>query len=151
MKAPSGDKTTPLLAVDLTIRRSNVSIVLVKRKNPPFKNHYAIPTGFVECGETVEGSAFREAQEETGLEVQLLSLLGIYSEPERDPRGHVVSIVYLAEEAGGMLKADSDAREVKAFKKIPKRMAFDHRRILTDLLDKLRSNVRAEGTKPLKY
>ncbi len=141
MKAPLGDRRTPLLAVDVIIRRSDGSIVLVKRKNPPFKNHYALPGGFVEYGETVEAAAIREAKEETGLEVQLLNLLGVYSEPERDPRGHVVSIVYLAKEVGGISKADSDAREVKAFERIPKQLAFDHRKILTDSQDKYGSEA----------
>ena len=85
--------------------------------------------------ETVEAVAIREVKEETGLEVKISSLLGIYSEPERDPRGHVVSIVYLAREVGGMLRADSDAKEVGAFNRIPDKLAFDHRKILRDALD----------------
>ncbi len=134
------DERRPLLAVDVIIRRSDDSIVLIKRKNPPFKNYYAIPGGLLDYGETVEAAAIREVEEGTGLEVELTSLVGIYSEPERDPRGHVVSIVYSAKEIGGMLRASSDAKSVRAFKKILKKLAFDHHKILVDSLTKWRSN-----------
>ena len=135
MKTLPKDERRPLLAVDVIIRRRDDSIVLIKRKNPPFKNHYAIPGGFVDYGETVEAAAIREAKEETGLEVEISSLLGIYSEPERDPRGHVVSIVYLAREIGGLLRANSDAKSVRASKRIPQKLAFDHYKILRDSLE----------------
>lgn len=134
VEASSGDERRPLLAVDVIIRRPDGSVVLVKRKNPPFRDLYAIPGGFVEYGETVEAAAVREAKEETGLDIRILKLLGVYSDPERDPRGHVVSIVYLAEEVGGKLRASSDAQEVKPFRKPPPELAFDHQKILKDTL-----------------
>lgn len=124
----------PLLTVDTIIRRRDGSIVLVKRLNPPFKNFYAIPGGFVEYGETAEEAAIREAKEETGLDVRIQRLVGVYSDPNRDPRGHIVTIVYLAEEIGGKLRPSSDAEEVKTFKEIPSKLAFDHGKILRDAL-----------------
>lgn len=120
---------TPLLAVDaLIIYRGK--IVLINRKNPPFEGSYALPGGFVEVGETVERAAVREAREETGLDIELIRLLGVYSDPSRDPRGHTVSVCFLA--AGkGKLKAGSDAKGIRLFSlnEIPA-LAFDHNRII---------------------
>lgn len=135
MEASAEARKKPSLTVDVVIRRADGSVVLVKRKNPPFQGFYALPGGFVEYGETVETAAVREAKEETGLDVKILRLIGVYSDPQRDPRGHVVSIVYLAEEEGGTMTASSDAQEVKAFKKIPEELAFDHRKILKNASD----------------
>ncbi len=127
-------RKSPLLAVDVVIRRKDGRVVLIKRLNPPFKDQYAIPGGFVEYGETVERAAEREAEEETGLKVGNLNLIGVYSDPKRDPRGHVISIAFLTDEIGGTLKASTDAKEVAAFKEIPSTLAFDHSRILTDAM-----------------
>lgn len=122
----------PRLAVDILIRTGR-GIVLVQRKNEPFKGRWAIPGGFVEYGERVEEAAIREAEEETGLKVKLKRLIGIYSDPDRDPRGHVVSICYLAEPIGGRLRAASDANRVRVFRRIPwKNLAFDHAKILKE-------------------
>jgi 8-oxo-dGTP diphosphatase len=125
-------KKTPLLVVDILIEEKG-KILLVKRKNPPFRGYYAIPGGFVEYGERVEDAARREAKEETGLDVELERITGIYSDPERDPRGHVVSICYLARVVGGKMKGGSDAEETRWFPldKLPK-LAFDHERIIRD-------------------
>ncbi|HQE72151.1 MAG TPA: NUDIX hydrolase, partial [Methanothrix soehngenii] len=81
---------TPLLAADAVILFQD-GIVLIRRNNPPYQGCYALPGGFVEIGETVEEAAIREAREETGLDINLLGLVGVYSDPARDPRGHVVS------------------------------------------------------------
>ena len=92
---------TPLLAADAIIELADYPgrpIVLIERLNPPFG--WAIPGGFVDVGETLEQAAVREAKEETGLEVKLKTLLGIYSNPQRDPRGHTVTAVYIAEADG---------------------------------------------------
>jgi 8-oxo-dGTP diphosphatase len=124
----------PLLTVDVIIKRKDGSVVLVKRLKPPFKGYYAIPGGFVEYGETVEEAAVREAEEETGLRVKLRKLIGVYSDPDRDPRGHVVSIAYLAEEEGGELRSGGDAEDVRCFKRPPAKLAFDHKKILEDAL-----------------
>ena len=127
---------TPLLAADVIIElkdRPGRPIVLIRRKNPPYG--WAIPGGFVDVGETVESAAAREALEETGLEVKNLQLLGIYSDPARDPRGHTASVVYVAE-AGGEPVAGDDAREAGVFEpgRAPQ-AAFDHDKILSDYLE----------------
>lgn len=124
----------PLLTADTIIRRRDGSVVLVKRLSPPFRDFYAIPGGFVEYGETIEEAAVREAKEETGLDVKIERLVGVYSDPDRDPREHIITVAYLAEEIGGRLRPSSDAREIKAFRKIPSKPAFDHRKILHDAL-----------------
>ena len=128
-------KKRPLLTADTIIRRRDGSVVLVRRLNPPFKDFYAIPGGFAECGETVEEAAIREAKEEARLDVKIQRWVGVYSDTDRDPRGHVITVAYLAKEIGGRLKPSSDAREVRAFKKIPSKLAFDHRKILLDALE----------------
>lgn len=124
---------TPLLAVDAVLFFGS-GIVLIRRDNPPYQGCYALPGGFVEVGETVEDAVHRETWEETGLEIELLALVGVYSDPGRDPRGHVVSIAYLAE-GRGTLQSGSDARSAEVF--APSRLpplAFDHDRIIRDAL-----------------
>ena len=120
---------TPLLTVDALILY-NKKIVLIRRLNPPFKDKFALPGGFVEIGETVEAATLREAKEETGLEIELIKLLGVYSEPSRDPRGHTVTVCYIAR-GFGKLKAGSDAKDIRlfGFNEIPK-LAFDHNKII---------------------
>ncbi len=122
---------TPLLTVDTVIIYQG-KLVFIKRKNPPFQDHFALPGGFVEVGETVEAAAVREAKEETGLDVRLLKLLGVYSDPSRDPRGHTVSVCFLALGSGN-LKAGSDAKDTGLFgiDEIPE-LAFDHNKIIED-------------------
>lgn len=120
---------TPLLTIDAIIVHDS-KIVFVRRKNDPFKGMFALPGGFVEVGETTEEAAMREALEETGLSIEIVKLIGVYSEPSRDPRGHTVSICYLAK-GTGIPKAGSDAAEVALFAidGIPK-LAFDHNHII---------------------
>jgi 8-oxo-dGTP diphosphatase len=122
---------TPFLAVDAVILFAG-GIVLIKRDNPPFAGSYALPGGFVEVGETVEAAVVREACEETGLAIELLGLVGIYSNPARDPRGHVVSVAFLARGKGELL-AGSDARSTQVFplQSLPP-LAFDHDEIIRD-------------------
>jgi 8-oxo-dGTP diphosphatase len=105
------------------------------RKNPPYKGYWALPGGFVEYGETVESAAVRETKEETGLNVELDRIVGVYSNPERDPRGHIISICFLAQKTGGMLMADTDASDVRwielnTISEID--IAFDHQKIIDD-------------------
>jgi len=125
---------TPLLAADVIIELCDCPgrpIVLVERKYPPAG--WAIPGGFVEIGETVEQAAMREMAEETGLTVQLKVLLGVYSDPRRDPRGHTVTVVYVGEAAGDPQAAD-DARTVAVVDpgRPPRPLAFDHAGVLAD-------------------
>ncbi|MDE2460354.1 MAG: NUDIX hydrolase, partial [Gammaproteobacteria bacterium] len=126
--------TTPLLAVDLIIElsdRQGRPIVLIERRNPP--HGWALPGGFVDMGETLERAAVREAREETGLQIMLKALLGCYSNPQRDSRGHTVSAVYVAQ-ASGEPRAGDDAGKVMTADPLrpPERLAFDHALILSD-------------------
>ena len=126
---------TPALTVDIIIELEGTAadpeILLIQRKHPP--TGWAIPGGFVEYGEAVELAAIREAKEETDLEVRLKRLLGVYSDPARDPRGHTVSIVYVAS-GEGVPKAQDDALDVGLFRRssLPDELAFDHVTILSD-------------------
>ncbi|MCS7105731.1 MAG: NUDIX hydrolase [Candidatus Aenigmarchaeota archaeon] len=122
------------LAVDAIVEKGN-KILLITRASEPFKGMLALPGGFVEEGERVEQALIREVEEETSIVVKPKEILGVYSDPERDPRGHTVSIVFVAEVAGGELEAGGDAEEVDWYelKKINlKNLAFDHARILKD-------------------
>ncbi len=126
---------TPTLAVDVIVElsdRPGLPIVLIERRYPPAG--HALPGGFVDVGECVEDAARRELREETGLDVRLTRLLGVYSDPARDPRGHTVSIVYVAT-ATGTPRAGDDAGAILVTD--PARapaLAFDHDRILGDYL-----------------
>ena len=122
---------TPTLAADVVILDPLGRVVLVLRKNPP--HGWALPGGFVEVGETVEAAAAREAKEETSLKVTVTHLLGVYSDPRRDARGHTASVVFLGRADGDPTGAD-DAREARAFAwdALPSPLAFDHAEILTD-------------------
>lgn len=129
---------TPHLTVDVIIRNWKdhrlEGIVLIERKNYP--RGLALPGGFVDIGETVENAAIREAREEVGLDVELRTILGVYSDPDRDPRFHTVSIVFIGD-ATGSPQAGSDAHEVRLFRLHdipPEELVFDHRKILDDFL-----------------
>ncbi|MBU4256746.1 MAG: NUDIX domain-containing protein, partial [Candidatus Thermoplasmatota archaeon] len=123
---------SPCLTVDGIILHKN-KVVLVRRKNSPFKDCYALPGGFVNYGETVENAVIREASEETGLETKIKNIFGVYSDPGRDPRGHTVTIVYELNVIAGKMKPGSDAKDVKLFSlnNLPE-LAFDHKKILED-------------------
>lgn len=125
---------TPLLAADCIIELIDLPerpFVLIERKYPPLG--WAIPGGFVDVGETLEHAAIREAKEETCLDVSLITLLGLYSNPARDPRNHTVTAVYVAE-AHGQPKAADDAKNVAlfTFKTLPELLAFDHALVIAD-------------------
>jgi len=124
----------PALTVDAIILKDG-EIVLIQRKGEPFQGQYALPGGFVEYGETVEAALRREVFEETGLVVEVRSLVGVYSDPRRDPRGHVVSVAFTAAIVGGVLAGDSDAAKAMLWDitKLPP-LAFDHGQIVQDAL-----------------
>lgn len=126
---------TPMLTVDVIIRLSGDRIILIRRGRSPYRGSWAIPGGFVEYGETVEDAARREALEETGLDVEIKDLLGVYSDPRRDPRGHTVSVCFTARAVSGEPEAGSDAADIGIFhiEDIDDlELAFDHRKILED-------------------
>ena len=134
---------TPLLTADVIIElpdRDGTPIVLIERKYEPYG--WAIPGGFVEVGETVATAARREALEETCLEVELKVLLGIYSDPKRDFRGHTACSVFIGA-ARGEPKAADDAKAIAVFDpfEVDVELAFDHRKILDDYCDYRRSGV----------
>jgi len=128
------EEKVPRLTVDVVISDCE-KVVLIQRKNDPFQGAWALPGGFVDYGETVEQAAVREVKEETGLEVELEGLLGVYSDPDRDPRGHTVSVVFFAKKKKGKLKAGDDAADVMEglLSKIDGlQLAFDHAIIIED-------------------
>ena len=126
----SGTPDTPLLSVDGVIFDSD-GVVLIRRKNPPFQNAFALPGGFVDRGETVEAACIREVKEETGITVTSLRLVGVFSDPGRDPRGHNVAIAFLAEGDIENMQAGDDAADVQIVQDWrEQRLAFDHRNIL---------------------
>ncbi|WP_131007371.1 NUDIX domain-containing protein [Methanofervidicoccus abyssi] len=127
---------SPSLTVD-GILEVGGKILLVKRKNPPFKDFWAFPGGFVNYGERTEEAVVREVFEESGIKTKVKDLLGVYSDPNRDPRGHTVSVVYVLEYIGGSPKGLDDAKEAKFFNidEIEDMdLAFDHKTIFRDYL-----------------
>ncbi|MGP8321797.1 MAG: NUDIX domain-containing protein [Methanosarcinaceae archaeon] len=125
---------TPKLTVDAAIIL-NGKIVLIKRKKPPYKGMFALPGGFVEIGETTKEATVRESYEETGLLIKIIKLLGVYSDPLRDPRGHTVSVCYLAfGEGDPMAGSDAEAIELFDITDLPQ-MAFDHNMIIDTTRD----------------
>jgi 8-oxo-dGTP diphosphatase len=132
---------TPAPTVDVVISLPGDRVVLVARRFPP--PGWAIPGGFVDEGETLVAAALREAREETGLDVVLTDLLGVYSDPRRDPRRHTVSTVFLGR-AAGRPRGGDDAAEARAFAwdALPAPLAFDHAEILADARRFLLTGVR---------
>ncbi len=128
----------PIPTVDIIIEIDK-KVLLIRRKNEPFG--WAIPGGFIDFGESAEDAAIREAKEETGLDITIEGLLGVYSKPNRDPRTHTISTVFYAK-ALGDIKAGDDALEAKLFgrNELPNDIVFDHRDILKDYFEKTHSN-----------
>ena len=125
---------TPALTTDCVIRDNEGRVLLIRRKNEPFKGAYALPGGFVDIGETVEAACRREVLEEAGVVVGELHLVGVYSDPRRDPRGHTVSIAFmtlLPRAPSPKAGSDADAAEwVKGWRNVD--LAFDHAEIIAD-------------------
>jgi 8-oxo-dGTP diphosphatase len=124
---------TPALAADCVVLDARGRLLLVRRKFPPFKGQYALPGGFVEIGETVQDACRRELMEETGVRAGKLQLLGVYSDPSRDPRGHTCSAVFITRVRSATAKAGDDAAAAEWIEDWSKLdLAFDHAKILAD-------------------
>jgi 8-oxo-dGTP diphosphatase len=128
----------PTPTVDTIIQRDS-RILLVKRKNNPFEGYLVLPGGFVNEGELVEDAAKREVKEETSLNIELLDILGVYSDPTRDPRGHMMSTVFIAKISSNNEKVDAVAQDdAAAIEWISlevintRNVGFDHKRIISD-------------------
>ena len=122
----------PFVTVDGIIEKDK-GIVMIERSNPPFG--WALPGGFVDYGESIEEAVAREMKEETNLDFVNFKQFKVYSQPDRDPRFHTVSVVF-AGEGKGTLKADSDAKDARVFTldNLPEKIAFDHRQVIHDYL-----------------
>ena len=132
------DYKIPSITTDIFIYDDDLNFILIKRKNEPYKDNWALPGGFVEYGESVEDSAIREAKEETNIDVKLEKLVNVYSDPKRDPRGHTITVVFTARGDFAQMKADSDAGDISIFskEKLEKvTLAFDHTQIINDCLN----------------
>jgi len=124
----------PSITTDGVILKDK-QILLIKRKNEPFKGKWALPGGFVEYGEKTEDAVIREVSEETGLKTKIRTLAGVYSDPNRDPRGHIITIIYVLDIVEGNVKAGDDASDVKFFDvhQLPA-LATDHNKIINDVI-----------------
>lgn len=134
---------TPSLTTDIFIFDDDFNFILIKRKNNPYKDYWALPGGFVEYGESVETSAIREAKEETSIDVELKDLVNVYSNPDRDPRGHTISIAFTAKGDFSTRNADSDASDIDIFSEQNLNqinLAFDHDKIIKDCLKKAKKS-----------
>jgi 8-oxo-dGTP diphosphatase len=141
MKDPYKNKKLPRLTVDAWIRDGRGRLCLVQRGRPPFKGRWGLPGGFCEWKETTEHCCAREAKEETGLKVKVGRLLGVYSDPDRDPRGHNVTVLYEARPVGGKLEGGDDAADARWFTMKELRglsFAFDHGKIIREQLARRR-------------
>ena len=125
---------SPKLTVD-GVLFNKTKLLLIKRKHEPFKDCWALPGGFVDYGETTEHAIIREMKEETGLDVKVIGLVGVYSDPDRDPRGHTITIVYEVQQTSGKLMGGDDAAEAQFFNhdSLPP-LAFDHHEIIKEVL-----------------
>lgn len=143
------DYPRPAVTVDCVIfgldESSLLKVLLIQRANDPYKDYWALPGGFVDMNEDLKTAALRELEEETGLKDVFIEQLFTFGDPGRDPRGRVISIAYyaLVNLSRYALKAASDAREVRWFEvdQLPD-LAFDHARILSIAVNRLRSKVR---------
>lgn len=135
------DYKIPSITADIFIFDDDFNFILIKRENDPFKDYWALPGGFVEYGESVETAAIREAKEETSIDVELLDLVNVYSQPDRDPRGHTITVAFTAKGNFDDRKADSDAKDIGIFKADELdeiNLAFDHAKIIKDCLKKVK-------------
>jgi 8-oxo-dGTP diphosphatase len=139
---------TPLLAVDCVAFDAKGRLLLIRRGNPPFQGQYALPGGFVDVGETVEDACRRELLEETGVKAGKLTLIGVYSDPKRDPRGHTVSPAFLTRLRSATPTAGDDAATAEWVEDWRShKLAFDHAKIVRDAEKLLARMVKAAADK----
>ena len=127
----------PVPTVDVILQKGS-EILLIKRKNEPFKDHLALPGGFVNQGENVENAAIREVMEETSLQIEPIEILGVYSDPKRDPRRHILTVVFIGIILEGIPIPKDDSSEIELIQldDIQKKdLAFDHKQILSDYIE----------------
>jgi 8-oxo-dGTP diphosphatase len=125
----------PWLSVDSVVFDDAGRVLLIRRKSPPFQGHFALPGGFEDAGETTEAAALRELKEETGIEGTSPRLIGVYSDPSRDTRHHVVSIAYLVSASFYDVHAGDDAADAEFVANwLDQPLAFDHQKIISDAL-----------------
>jgi 8-oxo-dGTP diphosphatase len=138
---PYRDERLPRVTVDAWIEDPRGRVLLVRRGRPPFQGSWSLPGGFCEWGETTEESCAREAREETGVKVRTGDVLGVYSDPDRDPRGHTVSVLYEARPVAGAARGGDDAAEARWFtpgELARLDLAFDHAKIVREQLARRR-------------
>lgn len=148
MSNPYKTLRMPRLTVDAWVRDRKGRVLLVQRGRPPFEGRWGLPGGFCEWKETAEACCAREALEETGLRVKVLELRGVYSKPDRDPRGHNVTVLYKCRAASGRATGGDDAADARWFtpREIAKlRFAFDHKKIVNEQLAIDRRRRRRRG------
>jgi 8-oxo-dGTP diphosphatase len=129
------ERKRPWIASDAVVFDDSGRVLLIRRKYPPFEGAFALPGGFVEYGETTEAAALRELHEETGIEGTSPRLVGVYSDPGRDPRHHVISVAYLVQPRSHAVRAGDDAAGaefVANWDQLP--LAFDHKKVIADAL-----------------
>ena len=109
-------------------------ILLIRRNHYPFIGYWVLPGGHVDYGERVEHAMLREIKEETGISAKIRKMIGVYSDPKRDPRYHTVSVAYLCKRVKGKIRINHEASEFKFFppNSLPKKIGFDHRKIIND-------------------
>lgn len=136
-------------AVVLNLKKEGLSLLMIQRGSDPFKDHWALPGGFLDIDESPEEAVKRELEEETGLKVQEFIQIEAFADPERDPRGRVISITFLTvlKENDFDVKAASDAKDVKWFKMegLPAELAFDHDKIVKTSLLHLKKELKLKS------
>ena len=135
-------KLKPVAAADGVVVKNN-EVLLIKRAVTPFKGYWCLPGGLMDVGETIEQTALREVKEETGMKAKIVKLVGVYSGPKRDPRGTIVTIVHLMKYVKVIGKHDNEVSDVRFFpiNKLPKRIGFDHRKMIGDALKILKQDI----------